>query len=230
VPSDFPDAARTLARSGRVVRWFSTNYDASAHADLITGIPQGFNYAKKNDLHFYGRLGAMGMTRVDMKPPAVQEAEWEAALAGAPPLAERIPKAIADFHLNNSSRNRRYGESRQDIYCRLRDNPHVVWLSRRGSLARLLMEYGRHAFVISPHGRALDCYRTWEALLAGCIPVVKTSPIDYLYRDLPVAVVADWNEITARNVARWLERFGAGFDRGPLQRVLTMEYWGSQLK
>ena len=40
------------------------------------------------------------------------------------------------------------------------------------------------AFVICPHGGGLDCHRNWEALCLGCIPIVKTSKIDNLYKDL----------------------------------------------
>lgn len=51
-------------------------------------------------------------------------------------------------------------------------------------------------FVLSPHGDGLDCYRTWEALLMGSYPVVKTSSLDPLYEDLPVVIVKEWNEVT----------------------------------
>jgi hypothetical protein len=54
----------------------------------------------------------------------------------------------------------------------------------------------KHAFVISPHGGGLDCHRTWEALVLGCIPIVKTSGLDSLYRDLPVLIVKDWSDVT----------------------------------
>ncbi len=54
----------------------------------------------------------------------------------------------------------------------------------------------KYAFVVSPHGNGLDCHRTWEALLLGCIPIVKRSSIDDLYKDLPVLIVNNWHDIT----------------------------------
>ena len=51
-------------------------------------------------------------------------------------------------------------------------------------------------FVLSPHGNGLDCYRTWEALLLGSFPVVKTSSLDPLYEDLPVVIVQEWEQVT----------------------------------
>ena len=50
-------------------------------------------------------------------------------------------------------------------------------------------------FVLSPEGNGIDCYRTWEALYMGCIPIVKHSSIDALFKDLPVLLIDDWNQI-----------------------------------
>ncbi len=51
-------------------------------------------------------------------------------------------------------------------------------------------------FVISPPGNGEDCHRTWEALLMGCYPVVKTSPLDAMFQDLPVIIIKNWEEVT----------------------------------
>lgn len=51
-------------------------------------------------------------------------------------------------------------------------------------------------FVISPAGNGLDSHSHWEALLAGCIPIIAHSYLDSLYSDLPVWFVSDWQEIT----------------------------------
>lgn len=51
-------------------------------------------------------------------------------------------------------------------------------------------------FIVSPHGNGLDCHRTWEALLVNCIPIVKSSTLDDLYKDLPIVIVHDWSEVT----------------------------------
>lgn len=59
-----------------------------------------------------------------------------------------------------------------------------------------LLDMAKSKFVLSPHGNGLDCHRTWEALLMGSIPIVKTSTLDKLYDGLPVLIVNDWNEIT----------------------------------
>jgi hypothetical protein len=54
----------------------------------------------------------------------------------------------------------------------------------------------KYKYVISPHGNGLDCHRTWEALVLGCIPILKTSPLDPLFEGLPVLIVKEWSDIT----------------------------------
>lgn len=51
-------------------------------------------------------------------------------------------------------------------------------------------------FTLSPRGNGLDCHRTWEALLMGSIPIVKTSNLDSMFTDLPVLIVHDWEDVT----------------------------------
>lgn len=51
------------------------------------------------------------------------------------------------------------------------------------------------AFVLSPFGNGMDCHRTWEALLCGCIPIVRSNVFKELFEGLPVLIVENWEEI-----------------------------------
>ena len=66
-----------------------------------------------------------------------------------------------------------------------------------------------YAFVASPHGRGLDCHRTWEALLLGCIVIVKTSALDAMYAGLPVVIVERWSDVTEGLLQRSHAKFSA---------------------
>lgn len=66
----------------------------------------------------------------------------------------------------------------------------------RKSFAAYFDDLASSKFVISPPGSGFDCYKTWEALVVGCIPIVKRSPIVALFDDLPVVIIDDWNEVT----------------------------------
>ncbi len=55
-------------------------------------------------------------------------------------------------------------------------------------------------YILSPSGLGWDCYRTWEALILGCIPILETYyRRDGLYRtynDLPVLWVDHYDNVT----------------------------------
>ena len=38
-------------------------------------------------------------------------------------------------------------------------------------------------------GNGEDCHRTWEAVLLGSIPIVRSSGIENLYQDAPIYVL-----------------------------------------
>jgi hypothetical protein len=71
-----------------------------------------------------------------------------------------------------------------------------VKLEPRKSYAAYLRDLTKSIFVISPPGGGIDCHRTWEALLFGCYPVLKSTTLDPLFDDLPVVIVQDWAEVT----------------------------------
>lgn len=65
-----------------------------------------------------------------------------------------------------------------------------------------LEEMAAHKFTLSPPGYGPDCYRTWEALLVGSIPIVISSHLNDLYEGLPVLVVDSWDEVTCKNLQK----------------------------
>jgi len=76
----------------------------------------------------------------------------------------------------------------------------MVWNFGKMSTSEYLEELKTHRFVISPPGNGLDTHATWEALLAGSIPIVPRSPLDSLFDDLPVWLVSSWDEVTDESV------------------------------
>ena len=52
----------------------------------------------------------------------------------------------------------------------------------------------QYKYIISPHGNGLDCHRTYEAMCLGCIPVVRSSSLDLLYKDMPIIILDKWDD------------------------------------
>ena len=66
-----------------------------------------------------------------------------------------------------------------------------------------------HRFLANPAGNGLDTHSTWEALLAGCIPINPHSTLDPLYEGLPVWLVNDWGEVTDETIRVKAQEMGA---------------------
>ncbi len=61
----------------------------------------------------------------------------------------------------------------------------------------------------------------------GCIVLVKTSPLDPLYKDLPVIILQDWDQITRANLTRWKTKAcAATYDYSKLFTA----YWKDQIE
>ena len=51
-------------------------------------------------------------------------------------------------------------------------------------------------FVVSPRGNGIDCFRTWESIYLGAVPIVLAGDLaQSLSNDLPIWVVSDWSEV-----------------------------------
>jgi hypothetical protein len=58
-------------------------------------------------------------------------------------------------------------------------------------------ELPSYKFVVSPEGNGVDTHRTYEALMAGCIPIVEHNPyIENMYEGCPILYTFDYSEIT----------------------------------
>jgi len=86
--------------------------------------------------------------------------------------------------------------------------------------------YTQHIFVASPRGNGLDTIRTWEALMLGCIVIVRRIPeapgMEELYADLPVVVIDRWSDITRDLLQSILSEYSKRTFR---YEKLTMKYW-----
>jgi len=93
---------------------------------------------------------------------------------------------------------------RSSIASVLKETAPVTGVVADGMMAQWKYFEGlkKHRFMLSPAGNALDSHSTWEALLAGCIPIVPRSPLDPLFEGLPVWLVDSWEEVTDEAILR----------------------------
>lgn len=103
-------------------------------------------------------------------------------------------------------------------------------------------ELPNYKFIISPEGNGVDCHRHYEALLAGCIPIVEDHPgIRRKYEGCPILYTKDYSEISEEYLNRiWEEYYDRTWDFSRLflsyYDEVTQEeikkngnYWGQRL-
>jgi hypothetical protein len=87
-------------------------------------------------------------------------------------------------------------------------------------------EWRQYKFILSPQGAGLDCHRTWEALIIGTIPIVKSSSIDDIYFDLPLLIVKDWNELSVDYLNLKYQEIKYKLDNNKYNlNKLNLKYW-----
>jgi hypothetical protein len=88
-----------------------------------------------------------------------------------------------------------------------------------------IAELAEHKFCLSLPGKGMDCYRTWEALTFGVIPIViRTQHMDSIYNDLPVLIIDDINVITEDFLHSQFELLTQNITRYNLNKM-TSSYW-----
>jgi hypothetical protein len=192
-----------------LVHWFSQNCALDGHAKL-TGIPIGLAYHTYTTIYWKND-----------DSPIDQERVLTRTRDNAAPFWEREVKCYDNFTHTNPLVSRRFAQDRIDAIAQI---PTELVMREAGLVPRAQSwkTQAKCAFVISPLGNGLDCHRTWEALVLGCIVIVKTSPIDYLYQDLPVWIVKEWSDVSAESALTIIEIFK---DRVWNMDRLTLRYW-----
>ena len=91
-----------------------------------------------------------------------------------------------------------------------------------------MTELIQYKFCLSPPGRGIDCFRTWEALNSGVIPIVlKTCDIMCeMYKDLPIVVIEDIKEVTKEFLENKFGEIMHKFNNNLYNfDKLKLEYW-----
>jgi hypothetical protein len=157
------------------------------------------------------------------KTPIEQEYELINIKRSATYFSKRECKIYSNCHFATTTR---YGYDRIDAINNIPCEILYLEPSRIDRKSSWLKQIN-YAFVLSPLGNGLDCYRTWEALVLGCIPIVKTSGIDSLYIDLPVLIVNQWKDVTQKLLMDTIQDFKNrifNYDK------LTLKYWIGYMK
>jgi hypothetical protein len=148
------------------------------------------------------------------------------------PLRDKPLRALCTFHRNQQLvTNADTIPDRVEAYDALYGHSDCYFVEKRLKQDEFWRVHDEFAFEVSPRGKGLDCFRTWECLFLDTIPIVKTSPLDVLYRDeeFPVVVVKSYGEVTTDNLRRWKTELEGRFT-DQMRRKLTNAYWLERIR
>ena len=196
-----------------IIHWFSQNCRILNHPK-ISSMPIGLDYhtLSNNKNHQWG----------EMSCPLEQEQLLFQIKKNSLHFKDRLCLCYANFHF---CLHTKYANDR---ICAMNEIAKNIVHYETSFVPRKKTweNQSKMAFVISPHGNGLDCHRTWEALALGCIPIVKTSPLNVLFEDLPVLIVENWSFVTKDLLNDTIIQFS---NKTFNYEKLTLTHWTSQI-
>ena len=205
---------QSIVNHDKIIHWYSVNCIEALHPKFSL-IPIGVNFHSStfggNEWHDRAIS------------PVEQENMMISIRDSAKPFYERELLCYSNFHFNTY---REFGNPREKALVQI-PKELVVYEQQYVERVYTWENQCKTAFVISPLGHGMDCHRTWEALILGCIVIVQKSPLDSLYEDLPVLIVDEWSDITESLLKDTVDRFKTlsfNYDK------ITLQYWVNKIR
>lgn len=185
------------------VHWFTQN--CTLNHPKVSAIPIGMDY------HTFNYVC----------PSKQQEQILNHIKSNSPSWNNRHIKCYGNFHF--SMDNKYYSSERYDCFNKV-SKELCLYEENRVSLDTTWINQTTCAFVLSPAGGGLDCHRTWEALILGCIPIVRrfNIPLENVYADLPVLIVDNWEDVNEELLKSTIVNFN---QRQFNYNKLMLKYW-----
>ena len=228
VEDSFYAAATPLLR-----HWFAINCSArppswgGGGVSIVTPIPYGIDYWTLTMRPMWANTPMASAHTQDRHLSCLRESAVHfSKRGGADGIAPPPPRIYINFQFNmdgngNSERLLAYNLIPRDLMSiqEIPINRYDTWGA-----------YTQHVFVASPRGNGLDTIRTWEALMLGCIVIVRRIPgeaerecvLEELYQDLPVVLIDHWSSITRDFLDRILSEYSQRTFR---YEKLGTSYW-----
>ena len=212
----------SLINNDNIIHWYSVNCIDSLHPKLSL-MPIGLNFHSASFGEFCGWYNS-SIT------PLEQESGIQKIKDNSLPFYERELKCYCNFHfgLHHDPLHvyQKFGNPRKNALDSIDSSLIYCEVDQLGRL-ETWENQSKYSFVLSPMGNGMDTHRTWEALILGCIVIVKSSPLDSLYTDLPVLIVNEWSDVNVNLLSDTVEKFK---NRNFNYNKITTKYWVDKIK
>lgn len=127
------------------------------------------------------------------------------------------------FLISNSE-----SDTRTPIHQRIIANFNGTIRNRKGDGSDYHKNIMSTKFILAPSGLGLDCYRNWEAMILGAIPVIETlgrrDGLFRAYHGLPILLVDHFDNVTPSLLEKEYPGIVAKGEQYAFER-LTLKYW-----
>lgn len=192
---------KIIENNNNIYKVYCVNYDLITYHEKIKPIPLGIDYH----------------TLSNKLTPIEQENKLISIYKSSIPFEKRLDKSYSFFHFQMFNRHNRDRYNAKNVLDKMNFNVYQTKKMSREDTWKNMVKY---KWIISPHGNGLDCHRTYEAIALGCIPVVKSSTLDLMYKDMPIIILDDWNDISLELLSKKTKE---ALNKSSYK--ITLDYW-----
>lgn len=190
-----------IENNNNIISLYTQNYDLKQEHFKIKPFPLGIDYHNHSN-----KLS-----------PIEQEKKIITIYKNSVPFIKRLDKCYSFFQFQMFDRHNKDRYVAKDTLDNVNFNVYQDKKIPREETWKNMVKY---KWIISPHGNGLDCHRTYEAIALGCIPVVKSSTLDIMYKDMPIIILNDWNVISLELLKSKTEEA-----LKKSKETITLDYW-----
>tara|TARA_B100001093_G_C26834535_1_gene1017717 strand:+ start:1108 stop:2079 length:972 start_codon:yes stop_codon:yes gene_type:complete len=192
---------RLIENNNNIIGLYTQNYDLNQEHFKIKPFPLGIDYHSHSN-----KLS-----------PIEQEQKLISIYKNSVPFGKRLDQCYSFFHFQMFNRHNKDRFVAKKVLDKVNFN---VYQDKKIPREETWENMVKYKWIISPHGNGLDCHRTYEAIALGCIPVVKSSTLDIMYKDMPIIILDDWNDISLELLkSKTKEALKKSKD------TITLDYW-----
>ena len=127
---------------------------------------------------------------------------------------------------------------RQEYYNYFREKSFVtneyerlkIFMDNKDNNRQFYNEYiislKKHKFLLCPFGNGFDTFRCWEALYAGCIPIIPYARALKYYADLPVYIIHKKEDVTEQSLNKKYDEIQENLKKNVYNLdKLNIDYW-----
>lgn len=204
---------KTLNKNKKLLNWYSQN--CINPNKKITQIPIGLDYISQFHNSRTFRLKVNNHTLL----PLNYEKKIIKIIKKALDFKFRNNLIFCNYHFSLKSNDR--------IECfNLVSKNLCFYLKKRIPYLENFQKQSRFKFVLAPFGEGIDTHRVWEAILLGNIPIVKSSPLDNLYKNFPVLIVKSWKDLKYKKLIYIAKRFN---NKSYYYEKVLIDYWKAKI-